>query len=140
MILWWTLLQQIASAFCAEELTRDAARSAVMDVFGRMKGLRISLRRFDGEPGALRLLCFASRARGHDRLTSQRDLPAQEYGACFDALMCSDRYASVDAMADANPAPVLQRRARCRTLPAGTRHRVWQTAPHSPVRLRRHES
>lgn len=49
--------------------------------------------------GALRLLCFASRTSGHDRLTSQCDLLAQEYGACFDALVCSGMYASVDATA-----------------------------------------
>lgn len=103
----WSLLQQIATSFYADEITRDAARSAVIDViFGRLKCSRISLWRFDGEPGALRLLCFASKASGQALLTSERDLLEHEYSDYFNGLVRSGIYASLDALSDANLAPM----------------------------------
>ena len=103
----WSLLQQIATAFYADEMTRDAARSAVIDVvFGRPKRSRVSLWRFDGEPGLSRLLCFAAKFSGQARVTRQRALLGQKYSAYFDALVRSGRYASADAMSDANLAPM----------------------------------
>ena len=103
----WTLLQQIATSFYADEITRDAARSAVIDViFGRLKCSRISLWRFDGEPGALRLLCFASKASGQVLSTSERVLLEHEYSEYFNGLVRSGIYASLDALSDANLAPM----------------------------------
>ena len=103
----WSLLQQIATAFYADEMTRDAARSAVIDVvLGRLKCSRVSLWRFDGEPGSSRLLCFASKFSGQALVTRQRALHEQEYSAYFDALVRSGMYASADAMSDANLAPM----------------------------------
>ena len=103
----WSRLQQIATAFYADEITRDAARSAVIDVvFGRLKCSRVSLWRFDGEPGALRLLCFAAKASGQPLQTIERDLQEPEYSAYFAGLVGSGMYASDDAMADLNLAPM----------------------------------
>ena len=103
----WSLLQQIATAFYADEMTRDAARSAVIDVvFGRPKRSRVSLWRFDGEPGLSRRLCFAAKFSGQARVTRQRALQEQKYSAYFDALVRSDLYTSADAMSDANLAPM----------------------------------
>jgi len=103
----WTRLQLISAAFYTGAMTRDDARSGVIDViFGRLKCSRVSLWRFDGEPGALRLLCFASKAVGQGLVTTERCLLESEYGAYFNGLVCSGMYISDDAMNDPNLQPM----------------------------------
>jgi GAF domain-containing protein len=98
-------LQDIASAFYAGKVTRDEARSGVIDViFGRLHCSRVSLWRFDGEAGDLSLLCFASKAAGGVLDTTPGQLRESEYRDYFDSLVGTGMFVSVDAMAD----PLLQ--------------------------------
>ena len=101
------LLQEIGALFYAGKTSRDDARSSVIDViFRRLQCTRVSLWRFDGEPGALRLLCFASKVVGQSLVTAERWLQASEYGAYFDGLVRDGTYISNDAMADPNLQPM----------------------------------
>jgi len=98
-------LQDISGEFYAGKSTRDEARSAVIDViFGRLGCSRVSLWRFDGADGDLRLLCFASKVAGGALDTTPGQLHESEYRDYFDALVTTGMFASVDAMTD----PVLQ--------------------------------
>ena len=100
-------LQDISAAFYAGKVTRDAARSAVIDVVvGRLRCSRVSLWRFDGERGALTLLCFASKVAGGALVTAESRLLESEYRAYFDGLVGSGMYVSVDAMNDAHLQPM----------------------------------
>ena len=98
-------LQAISAAFYAGKSSRDEARSAVIDlIFGRLKCSRVSLWRFDGEPGAMRLLCVASKVAGQGLVTTESHLRETEYAAYFDGLVNTGMYVSADAMRD----PALQ--------------------------------
>ena len=98
-------LQAIGAAFYAGKTGRDEARSTVIDlIFGRLKCSRVSLWRFDGEPGSLSLLCFASKVAGQCLVTTESHLLEAEYAAYFDGLLNTGTYVSVDAMRD----PALQ--------------------------------
>ncbi|KNZ33048.1 MAG: hypothetical protein AD742_08775 [Methylibium sp. NZG] len=100
-----TRLQEISSAFVAGKFSRDDARSAVIQViFDRIGCSRVSLWRFDGEPGALNLLCFASRAVGGELDTRERRLSSAEFRDYFNELVSSGMYVANDAQAD----PLLQ--------------------------------
>ena len=100
-----TRLQEISGAFYAGKVDRDAARSAVIDVIqGRLRCSRVSLWRFDGMPGDLRLLCFASKREDGALNTVPAELHQREYRDYFAALVQTGTFVSVDAMAD----PTLQ--------------------------------
>jgi GAF domain-containing protein len=101
------LLQEIGTLFYAGKTSRDEARSAVIDViFRRLRCSRVSLWRFDGGPGALRLLCFASKVAGQSLVTTERWLAATEFGPYFDGLVRDGTYLSNDAMTDSNLQPM----------------------------------
>lgn len=98
-------LQDISAAFYAGKTSRDAARSAVIDVIaGRLQCSRVSLWRFEGEPGDLRLLCFASKRSGAALETAPSTLRQAEYRDYFDELVTTGMYRSPDTFHD----PVLQ--------------------------------
>jgi GAF domain-containing protein len=102
-----TRLQSICAAFYSGAMSRDEARSSVIDViFGRLRCSRVSLWRFDGHPGDLSLLCFASKAAGAALDTTESRLRESEYREYFGALVQSGMYASVDAMTDVNLLPM----------------------------------
>ena len=102
-----TRLQEISSAFVAGKISRDEARSAVIQlIFERIGCSRVSLWRFDGEPGALHLLCFAACAVGGALDTRERRLTSAEYGDYFNALIATGMYVSDDAQADAPLQPM----------------------------------
>ncbi|MEP7294787.1 MAG: GAF domain-containing protein [Burkholderiales bacterium] len=94
-------LQEISGAFYAGKMARDDARSAVIDlIFARLRCSRVSLWRFDGVPGDLKLLCFASKREGGALDTLPAQLHEREYRDYFDALVHNGMFVSVDAMAD----------------------------------------
>ena len=98
-------LQTIGAAFYGGKAGRDEARSAVIDlIIGRLKCSRVSLWRFDGEPGSFSLLCFASKVAGQCLVITESHLLEAEYAAYFDGLLNTGTYVSVDAMRD----PALQ--------------------------------
>jgi hypothetical protein len=100
-------LQDINAAFVAGKISRDEARSAVIEViFNRLHCSRVSLWRFDGEPGALSLLCFASKASGGELDTRTRRLTAVEYRDYFNELVNTGMYVCVDAFADPKLEPM----------------------------------
>jgi len=100
-------LQDISSAFVAGKFNRNQARSAVIQlIFDRIGCSRVSLWRFDGEPGALSLLCFASRAVGEELDTRERRLTAAEYREYFNTLVDTGMYVSHDAQADPHLQPM----------------------------------
>lgn len=94
-------LQQIAAAFYAGARSRDEARSDVIDVMaGQLQCSRVSLWRFDGAPGALKLLCLASKATGAELATSERSLHEAEYRGYFDVLVRTGMYVGHDTLHD----------------------------------------
>ena len=100
-----TRLEDIGRAFYAGKISRDEARSAVIDViFDRLRCSRVSLWRFDGEAGDRSLLCFAAKAAGAGLDVTERRLREPEYRDYFDALVNNGMFVSVDAVAD----PLLQ--------------------------------
>ena len=100
-------LQDIAAAFYGGKTSRDEARSAVIDViFGRLRCSRVSLSRFDGDSGALSLLCFASKVADGVLDTSTSELREPEYRDYFDGLVGNGMYVSVDAMSDPGLQPM----------------------------------
>ncbi len=100
-------LQDIAGAFYAERMTRDEARSAVIDVvLRRMHCSRVSLWKFERERGHLSLLCFASKIAGGTLLTVERRLRDSEYRDYFNGLIERGVYLSDDAMRDAALQPM----------------------------------
>ena len=100
-------LQDIGAAFYSGVCSRDEARAAVIDVIsGQLQCSRVSLWRFDGTPGALRLLCLASKVTGGALVTSERSLLEAEYRDYFDALVRTGMYVGVDTMHDPHLQPV----------------------------------
>ena len=98
-------LQKIASDFYDGTLSRDAARSAVIDVvFDRLGCARVSLWKFQDDDGDLSLMGFASKRSGGTLDTTVQRLAASEYRDYFNAIIERGTYVSVDAMND----PVLQ--------------------------------
>jgi GAF domain-containing protein len=94
-------LQDIAGAFYASKMTRDEARSAVIDVIlTRLQCSRISLWRFDGDARDLRLLRFAAKVAGQPLDTTPGELRESEYGDYFDELVGNGVYVSVDVKSD----------------------------------------
>ena len=67
---------------------------------------RYCLWRFDGGPGELSLLCFASRAVGQPLDTRERRLTSAEYRECFNTLVGSGMYVCHDAQADPHLEPL----------------------------------
>ena len=96
-------LQAISSQFTAGEITRDQARSAVMDcLMLRLQCSRVSLWRFDGEPHSLTMLCFAAKAVGGELVTDEERLDLADYRAYFNALINKGAYVSNDTLHDVN--------------------------------------
>jgi GAF domain-containing protein len=100
-------LQEVANAFYSGKMGRDAARSAVIDsIFGWIACSRVSLWRFDGAPGALTLLCFASKVDGGPLVTVEQRLQEAEFRDYFEVLVQSGVYVSDDAVADPHLRPM----------------------------------
>jgi GAF domain-containing protein len=96
-------LQTVSARFSAGEITRDQGRMAVIDlILLRLRCSRVSLWRFDGEPGNLSMLCFAAKEAGGQLDTIEKRLELSEYRDYFDALIHQGAYVSNDAMHDAN--------------------------------------
>ena len=94
-------LQTINTRFMAGEITRDQARLAVIDlIMLRLHCSRVSLWRFDGEPGNLSMLCFAAKEVGGELDTLEKRLELSEYRHYFDALIHQGAYVSNDALHD----------------------------------------
>lgn len=99
------LLQGITATFYDGGMSRDEARSAVIDVVLRRIGCqRVSLWKFEGADGALSLLCFASKRAGGPLDTSEQWLEQAEYRAYFNHLIERGTFVADDAMSD----PALQ--------------------------------
>src|SRR5829696_6741304 len=99
-------LQEILGRFYAGEIDRNACRSAVIDVvLARIPCQRVSMWKFEGSPGRLQLLCFASKTAGGALDTAPRRLAQSEYRDYFNALVERGTYVSGDALND----PALQR-------------------------------
>ena len=100
-------LQEIGAGFYAGSRNRDEARSDVIDVIaGQLQCSRVSLWRFDGTPGALRLLCLASKVTGAELVTSERSLLEAEYRDYFDLLVRTGMYVGHDTMHDPHLQPM----------------------------------
>ncbi len=98
-------LQEILGEFYAGRTDRNRARSAVLDlVLARIGCRRVSLWKFDGVGGDLKLLCFAAKTAGGELDTTERRMTQSEYRAYFNALIERGTYVSSDAMND----PALQ--------------------------------
>jgi GAF domain-containing protein len=101
-------LHDISATFYSGKISRDMARSAVIDtIFDRLQCSRVSLWRFEGRPGDLSLLCFASKVAGAELVTAESWLRESEYRDYFNVLVGSAMYVSVDALADASLQPML---------------------------------
>jgi GAF domain len=102
-------LQDINAAFVAGKMSRNEGREAVIRlILDRIGCSRVSLWRFDGEPGALSLLCFASQAEGGALDTQERRLTMAEYRDYFNELINSATYISNDACNDPRLQPMRQ--------------------------------
>jgi GAF domain-containing protein len=100
-------LQHIGAAFYAGTCSRDEARSDVTDVIaGQLQCSRVSLWRFDGTPGALKLLCLASKVTGGELVTSERSLLEAEYRDYFDVLIRTGMYVGHDTTHDPHLQPM----------------------------------
>ena len=100
-------LQEILGEFYAGRIERDACRSAVIDVVLRRIGCpRVSLWKFEGDTGSLKLLCFASKQAGGKLDTAERRLGEAEYRDYFNALIERGIYVSSDALNDPALAPM----------------------------------
>lgn len=96
-------LQTISTQFVAGEITRDQARSAVIDrLLMRLQCSRVSLWRFDGAPAHLTMLCFAAKAVGGELVTDEERLDLPDYRHYFDALINRGAYVSNDTANDPN--------------------------------------
>ena len=153
-------LQEILGEFYAGRIDRNAVRSAVMDVIlARIGCQRVSMWKFEGAPGRLNLLCFASKTAGGELDTSERRLAQSQYRDYFNALIERGTYVSSDAIArpgaagDARDLPRPQQRALAarrrihaqrpglrhgllrgdrRTRATGASATCWRCAPSSP--------
>ena len=100
-------LQEIGAGFYAGSRSRDEARSDVIDVIaGQLQCSRVSLWRFDGVPGALTLLCLASKVSGSELVTSEHSLLEAEYRDYFDVLVRTGMYVGHDTMHDPHLQPM----------------------------------
>lgn len=98
-------LQELLSQFYAGRIDRNAARSGVIDiVMARVGCARVSMWKFDGDAGDLKLLCFAAKAAGGELDVTERRLEQDEYRDYFNALIERGIFISADAMHD----PALQ--------------------------------
>jgi GAF domain-containing protein len=98
-------LQETLSQFYAGRIDRNAARSGVIDVvITRIGCARVSMWKFDGDEGDLRLLCFAAKSADGELDVSERRLVQSEYRDYFNALIERGTFVSADAMND----PALQ--------------------------------
>jgi GAF domain-containing protein len=101
-------LQAILGAFYAGSITRDDARSSVIDiVLERIGCARVSLWKFDGVDagdGEMSLLCFASKVAGGSLDRTESTLRQGEYREYFNALTERGTFATADALQD----PILQ--------------------------------
>lgn len=94
-------LGKVLGEFYAGRIDRNACRSGVIDVvLGRIGCQRVSLWKFEGTPGRLDLLCFASKTAGGTLDTTERRLGQAEYRDYFNALIERGTYVSSDALAD----------------------------------------
>jgi hypothetical protein len=69
-------------------------------VLARIGCDRVSMWKFEGGPGRLNLLCFASKTAGGALDTTERRLAQDEYRAYFNALIERGTYVSSDTMND----------------------------------------
>jgi hypothetical protein len=98
-------LQKIANDFYEARISRDEARSAVIDVvFDRLHCSRVSLWKFQGLGTDLSLMCFASKVAGGRLDTTPSHLVAAEYRDYFNAIIERGTYVGADTMND----PALQ--------------------------------
>lgn len=98
-------LQDILATLYRGGMSRDDARSAVIDVVRDRIGCpRVSLWKFEGEPEALSLLCFASKTDDGDFDASERRLQRSHYRDYFNALIERGVFVAHDAMRE----PALQ--------------------------------
>ena len=105
-----TRLEDIGRAFYAGKISRNEARSAVIDaVLQRMRCSRVSLWRFDEETSGRSLLCFAAKATGAELDVTERRLRESEYRDYFDSLVNNGMFVSTDAMADPLLRPMRER-------------------------------
>lgn len=96
-------LQAISTQFTAGEITRNEARSAVIDrILLRVQCSRVSLWRFDGELRNLTMLCFAAKAVDGELVTDEERLALPDNRDYFDALIDHGVYMSNDTLHDAN--------------------------------------
>src|SRR5438045_3780499 len=94
-------LGEVLGAFYAGRIDRNACRSAVIDVvLARIGCQRVSMWKFEGSPGRLNLLCFASKTAGAPLDTTERRLAQDEYRDYFNALIERGTYVSSDALRD----------------------------------------
>jgi hypothetical protein len=94
-------LQEILGEFYAGRIERNACRSAVIDlVLARIGCTRVSMWKFEGTPGNLNLLCFASKSVGGELDLSEQRLAQSEYRAYFNALIERGTYVSSDTLND----------------------------------------
>ena len=100
-------LQEIGTAFYSGAYSRDEARAAVINVIsGQLQCSRVSLWRFDGMPGALSLLCLASKQTGAELVTTERSLLETEYRDYFDVLVRTGTYVCHDTAHDPHLQPM----------------------------------
>jgi len=98
-------LQEYLGEFYAGRMDRLAVRSVVMDVvLTRIGCQRVSMWKFEGDPGHLSLLCFAAKTANGELDFSEKRLVQSEYRDYFNALIERGTYVASDALA----APALQ--------------------------------
>ena len=96
-------LQAISTQFTAGEITRNEARSALIDrILLRVQCSRVSLWRFDGELGNLTMLCFAAKTVDGALVTDEERLALPDNRDYFDALIDHGVYVSNDTLHDLN--------------------------------------
>lgn len=101
------LLQDISGAYYAGKIDAGEFWSRLCDVaLTRLACSRVSLWRFDGEPGALALRCFAAKHAGDPMLRFDVRLSKSGYEAYYEVLRQGGVYASDDTLADPNLEPM----------------------------------
>jgi GAF domain-containing protein len=100
-------LQTIAANFYTQKIDRNTARAEVIDIFlSELQCSRVSLWRFDGEPGSMRLLCFAAKMAGQPLDIAPGQLLEHEYSDYFDQLISTGIYICHDALSDPHLLPM----------------------------------
>jgi len=91
----------ILGAFYAGRTDRNVCRAAVIDlVLARIRCQRVSMWKFEGVPGRLNLLCFASKTADGALDTTERRLAQHEYRDYFNALIERGTFVSGDVLRD----------------------------------------